>query len=430
MTVAVCAAVLLLLARLRFPGAQPVEVAAPPLERLAARASYDALAADVQRAEPKIKTNVIVLRVAAPTRAHAYDVWDALAGSEAVGSVRHIVAVRTSDDTAITLIDAQSRIDGIVGEDGAGVASMLGVDVVRGWALVRVPAAAGSAPEQRPISTLPTPIYVVVVEATQSGATLRPVFLGQGTRFTSVKWRRPLLPLGGIAISPGALLFTLDGEFIGAAAVDGGAPAIVSARDLFDTAARLAESGQGAASDLGLSVQRLTPELAVATGVQRGIVVAEVDPEGPASSVLEPGDVVTMVGDRSAEDPDGFLLEVAQRRTGETLDISFVRSGKTTTARLTVRAAMADAAARALSFATAPGVGTRVERGGRESADGLQPGDVVTRAAETVAPTPGQLRALLARPSTSGFLTLVVRRDGRQRVIAVPVDGGSHVAPR
>jgi hypothetical protein len=402
----------------------------PPLERLAARASYDALAADIQSVEPTITRNVVALRVGVRARVSPYNVWDALTGSEALAGVRHIVAVRTSADSAIAPIDAESQIDGIVGEQHSDGAFMLGIDRVRRWALVRVPTAKGPALQQRPISALPTPIYVVVVEATQVGATLRPVFLGQGTRFNSVKWGRPLLPLGGIAISPGALLFTLDGEFIGAAVVDGGAPAIVEARDLFDTAARLTESNHGAVADLGLSVQRLTPELAVATGVQRGVVVAEVDSEGPASPVLEPGDVVTMVGDRSVGDPDGFLLDVAQRRVGETLEISFVRGGKATTGMLTARAAISDTAAGAMSFVRVPGIGTRVERGGRESATGLQQGDVVTRGADTAAPTPRQLRALLARPSTSGFLTLVVRRGGRQRVIAVPVVNRSHAASR
>jgi hypothetical protein len=430
LTVAVCAGVLLLLARLRFPDAPPVEVSAPPLERLAARASYDALAADVQRAEPTIVRSVVTLRVAQRTRAGPYDVWDALAGTQAQGTVRHVVALRTSADTALAPIDTRSRVEGITGEDGAAAPPVLGTDLVRGWTLVRVPAAAGPVPQLRPISSLPTPIYVVVAEGTQAGATLRPVFLGQGTRFDSVKWSRPLLPLGGIAISPGALLFTLDGEFIGAAVVDGGAPAIVVARDLFDAAARLAASAPGMVGDLGIAVQRLTAELALATGVERGVVVAEVDPGGPASTVLEAGDVLTMLAGRPVADPGELLLDVAQRRTDESVDVAFVRSGKTATATLTVRAANPDTGSQAVSFVREPGVGTRVERGGRERVPGLQPGDVVTRAAAVVAPTPAQLRAALARPSTSGFLTLIVRRDGRQQIVAARVSVGSDADTR
>ena len=430
LTVAVCAAVLLLLARLRFPDAPPIEVSAPPLERLAARASYDALAADVQRAERTIVGSVVMLRVAPRMPTSPYEVWDALAGSDAAPGVRHVLAMRTSADTAIAPIDATVRVEGIISEDGTSTASVLAIDLVRGWALIGLPAATGSAPAIRPISSLPTPIYVVVAEGTQAGATLRPVFLGQGARFDSVKWSRPLLPLGGIAISPGALLFTLDGEFIGATVMDGGAPAIVGARDLFDTAARLATSGQEEVADMGVAVQRLTAELALATGVGRGVIVAEVDSDGPAASVLEPGDVLTMVGDHPVSDPGGFLLDVAQRRADDRADVAFVRAGKATTATLTLRAANVDRDGEAVSFVREPGAGTRLEGGGRERVPGLQPGDIVTRAAATVAPTPAQLRAFLARPSSSGFLTLVVRRSGRQQVIAVRATAGSDAAPR
>jgi hypothetical protein len=430
LTVAVCAGVLLLLARLRFPDAPPVDVSAPPLERLAARASYDALAADVQRAEQAIVRGIVTLRIAQRARTNPYDLWDTLAGSEAQGAVRHVVAMRTSADTALAPVGAQSRIEGIVGSGAIAAPPVLGIDLIRGWALVRVPAATEPVPQLRPISSLPTPIYVVVAEGTQAGATLRPVFLGQGARFNSVKWTRPLLPLGGIAISPGALLFTLDGEFIGAAVVEGGAPAIVGGRDLFDAASRLDANTKGTVGDIGVTVQRLTAELALATGVDRGVMIAEVDSNGPASSALDPGDVLTMIGGRPVADPGEVLLNVAQRRAGETLDVSFVRSGTPATATLKVRAASPEIESEAVSFLREPGVGTRVGRGGRDRVAGLQPGDVITRAAATRAPTPAQLRALLARSSTSGFLILVVRRDGRQQIIAAREAGGSDATPR
>lgn len=239
-----------------------------------------------------------------------------------------------------------------------------------------------------------------------------------------------MLPLGGIAISPGALLFTLDGEFIGAAVVDGGAPAIVGARDLFDAASRIDANTKGTVGDIGIAVQRLTAELALATGVDRGVMVAEVDPNGPASSALNPGDVLTMIGGRPVADPGEFLLNVAQRRADETLDVSFVRSGTPATATLKVRAASPKIESEAVSFLREPGVGTRVGSGGRDRVVGLQPGDVVTRAAAIGAPTPAQLRILLAQPSTSGFLTVVVRRNGRQQVIAARLAGGGDAATR
>jgi hypothetical protein len=433
LTVAVCAAVLWLLARLRFPDAPAAEVSVPALDRLAARASYDALAEDIRGAEPAIASRILVLRVTAPASAAPRAVREALAGPDAPEGVRHIVAVRTSADTALAPLDASTRIDGIVGGDGSGVASILGIDLVRGWARLRVPPVTAAELPQRPISELATPTYVVVIEGTQAGATLRPVFLGQAARFDSARWTRPLLPLGGIAISPGALLFTLSGEFIGAVVVDGGAPAVVGARDLLEAEARLSAGGPAPVGDLGLAVQRLTPELALATGAPRGVVVSEVDPEGPAAAALQPGDVVTALDGRPSTAPDAFLLSVARRRAGEALVVAFVRAGESKTATLSVRASVTAEAAGTVTFVREAGLGTRIApggRGGEPPIAGLQAGDVVTRAADTAAPTPAQLRAAIAGPSPRGFVALVVRRDGRQRLVAVPSAGGGDAAAR
>ena len=142
------------------------------------------------------------------------------------------------------------------------------------------------------LEALRTPVYVVAVEGTQAGVTLRPVFLGRGDRFGSARWARQLLPLGGIPVEPGALLFSLDGEFVGSVVVEDGAPAIADARDVLDSVARLASAPSAVPSTAGVSVQFLTPELASATGAPRGVVVSEVDPGGPASGILQAADVI------------------------------------------------------------------------------------------------------------------------------------------
>jgi S1-C subfamily serine protease len=310
-------------------------------------------------------------------------------------------------------------------------ATLLSVDPVRRLAHIRVPTGPVPALSQLRLESLPTPLYVVVVEGTQAGVTLRPVFLGRSDRFGSSRWSRPLLPLGGIAVSPGALLFSLAGEFIGAAVIEDGAPAIVGARDLFDTVARLVSTPQSRASDLGIAVQALTPELAAATGSHSGIVVSEVFADGPAATVLQPGDVITSSGTTSIHDPDELLLRIASRPPGESMPITFVRNGESRTATLPLRDATPQTVAAApIALVGERGVGTRVQSGRAAPIPGLQPGDVVTRAGATAAPTPFQLRRVLAAPTTSGFVILVVRRDGRQRVVAVPADTGSDAAAR
>ena len=429
LTVAVCVAVLLVLARVRFPEAPlAVDTAALPLERLAGRASYDALAADVQRVEPMIGPSLVVLRVAPRVPAGPLDIRDVLARPESPSGVRHVVALRVGADTALAALDADARIDGIVG--GSGGAQVLAADPVRRIARLRVPEAAVRQIPQLPLASLPTPVYVVVVEGTQAGVTLRPAFLGRGDRFGSVRWAQPLLPLGGIAVAPGALLFSLAGEFIGTVVVENGAPAIAGARDVLDVVERLGSSSLPPPLDLGLAVQALTPALSAALGAGRGVVVSEVHPGG-AASALQAGDVITAVDGWSTDDPDELLLRLASRQAGDAPAVVVVRGGESTTVTLPLAAAAREAVPDVpLALAVERGVGTRVEQGEGVSATGLLPGDVITRAGATEAPTPAQVRRLLAAPTPSGWTTVVVRRAGRQHVVAVPVAARSDAAAR
>ncbi len=432
LTVAVCAVVLLLLARLRFPDVPPIATAAPPLERLAARASYDALAADIQRVESMIAPNLIVLRVAPPLESTPRRIRDALTRVEPASGVRHVAALRINGDTAIAAIDGGARIDGIVGTSGGDdSAAVLAVDPVRLVARIRVPEQSARPLAEVALASLQTPLYVVVVEGTQAGVTLRPVFLGRGDRFASARWSRPLLPLGGIAITPGALLFSLAGEFIGTVVVENSAPAIAGARDLLDTAEKLAAARQPTVADLGIAVQALTTALVAATGIQRGVVVSEVEADGAAATALEPSDVITAVDDWSTGNPDELLLRLASRPPGDAVKITFGRNGESRRTVVTLGAAKLDVPAHTtIAFVAERGAGTRIGPGSDASISGLQVGDVVTRVAATSAPTPAQLRRVLAQPTASGFAILVIRREGFQRVVAVPVGGRSHATAR
>jgi hypothetical protein len=431
LTVGVCAVVLLLMARVRFPQPSPaVDASAPaPLERLAARASYDALAGDIERVEPLIAPNLIVLRVAPQLPSAPHDLHDALVPSDAPSALRHVAALRIGADTAVAIIDSGTRIDGIVGPSASGTAAVLAVDPVRRIARIRVPNAAVPALPQLALASLPTPLYVVVVEGTQAGVTVRPVFLGRGDRFGSSRWSRPLLPLGGIAVTPGALLFSLAGEFIGAVVMENGAAAIAGAHDVLETGERLASSA-AVPTDIGIAVQPLTSTLAAALAARRGVVVSEVHAGGPANGTLEPGDVITAVDDWSTDNPDELLLRLASHAAGDTVTVTTLRAGVTLTTTVALEPATVRTSATTLAFVVERGIGTRVEAGGDVSVPGLEPGDTITHAGATMAPTPPQVRRALTQPTPTGLAVLIVRRDGRQRIIAVPVTVRGHAASR
>jgi hypothetical protein len=54
----------------------------------------------------------------------------------------------------------------------------------------------------------------------------------------------------------------------------------------------------------------------------------------------------------------------------------------------------------------------------------------VTRAGDTANPAPAQVLQLLNARPDSGFVVLTIRRDGRQRVVAVPVAAPDNAAAR
>jgi hypothetical protein len=427
-TVALCAVVLLLLARIRFPDAQPVAATQAPLERLAARATYDQLAADIQRVESRITPWLVVVRVAAPSGDVVRTVRDVLSPGRDSPPPRHVPALRVAPDVAIAALDGGMRVERVVdAKGGADAAPVIGEDPVRHLARVRVPAA-----DVRPLASisldgLPTPLYVVVVEGTRAGLTLRPVFLGRADRFRSPRWSQPLLPLGGVPVMPGALLFSLDGAFIGAAIVDNGTPAIVGARDLLDSANRVPAGAAGAPADPGFSVQTLTAGLASALGVAQGVVVADVDTGGPAAGVLQAADVITGLDGWSADDPDELLLRLASRAPGEEFALSFVRSGEPKTAMLVVGSPREGIeTAEELSLTSEPRIGVRLDSVTAALRDaGLLPGDVVVRADGASAPTAPQFRRLLMEPAAEPHaMVLVVARGGRQRIVALPGTSG------
>ena len=170
-------------------------------------------------------------------------------------------------------------------------------------------------------------------------------------------------------------------------------------------------------------MQPLTPELAIATRAPRGVVVAEVEAEGPADGVLRPGDVITAMNDVLVDDPDRFLMSVALLPL-EPVGVTVVRAGAPMAVSLTPIGVPREGTTPppGVRFERVPGAGTRVVE---DSAPGalpgtpLRPGDVVVAAGDAPDPTPVQIRRLLeAAPAGTGVV-FTVRREGQQFVVVI-----------
>ncbi|MHB8766604.1 MAG: DegQ family serine endoprotease [Deferrisomatales bacterium] len=106
----------------------------------------------------------------------------------------------------------------------------------------------------------------------------------------------------------------------------------VTLGELPDDGGAVAGGGPGTADDLGLTVQEITPELRkhLAPGVERGLVVSGVEPDGPAGKAgLRRGDVILEVNRQEVADLASYrkALKEAKGRDGA---LFLVRRGQGT----------------------------------------------------------------------------------------------------
>jgi hypothetical protein len=435
-TILVSVLVLVLLARLRFPSPPATLVTSvEPLQRLAARASYDELAAALARTEAAITPNLIVLRVAPRAEPDPVDLTDLLNSGVRLAKGRFVPALRLTSETAVATIGGDLRIDTIVGATpGEGVASITASDTVRSLARLQVPPAEVREFRARALADIDTPTYVAVVEGTNAGVTIRPVFLGRGERFSTARWSRPLLPLGGIPATAGALIFTLDGEFVGMVVKEQQTLAIAAAADVLDAVQRLTAGNSPVPFDAGIAVQPLNEQLAAATGASSGIVISSVTPGSAAAGTVQAGDVITHIDGAPVAGTDEFLFAIAARHAGATVTLTRVRGGEATDVNLTLMPQQPEPASS--EDGTAPvltavrGKGTRVVDPGRDSPlahAGLQEDDLITAIGTSQAPAPRDVLRLLSGAASPRYALLEVERAKRQRVMAVAVPA-AHVA--
>jgi S1-C subfamily serine protease len=154
-------------------------------------------------------------------------------------------------------------------------------------------------------------------------------------------------------------------------------------------------------------------------------VIAEVESDGPAADLLRPGDVVTAVEDQPVDNPAQFLLRLASRQAGGPVSLHVLRDGEplTFTPVLALADTRASAGGAVVTFGRTADRATGVianRRNGGFMGTGLQPGDVIVRAGGTENPTPAQVRRLLDTAEPNALLVFIIRRQGEQRVLAVP----------
>jgi len=407
LTALVAVLTLWVLARVRFPERPAVPNPVPPiLDQLTGPPTFAELAARVAELRGRLSDSLVSLVVVRD---------DAGNGRP----VQRAVGLRIRDDLAVTVLaPAGRRIGatppGVVAED-------------RGSGLTLVETAMKTRP-QLPIFWSPRdlqqPRYLLASSPSPEDISLQPTFVGSLAPIDTPQWSGSVWALPtDAAVSPGALLFTEQGELVGVVVQSDAGSAIVPARVLLASAERLLETPPKAAGELGVEVETLTPRLAAATGAKAGVVVAWVDPAGIAAPSLRIGDVIEAIDDVAITNAEQWRVRVTRAGVGDTLNLRVMRRGAPRIVQLLVRAPSAENAAfLGLRMARVARVGTEVTRvvpGSASEAAGIATGDLITAIGNINAPTPGQIASAFEGLESGKLLIVAVTRNGAHRIMAL-----------
>lgn len=232
----------------------------------------------------------------------------------------------------------------------------------------------------------------------------------------------------------GGPLFNLKGEVIGvntAIIASGQGIGFAVPVNLVDQVVQqLKQSGKVKRGFIGLGIQDLKPELALALGYSQGtqgVLVSQVVPDGPSDRAgIQEGDLVVSFDSQKVGSTRELLRLVAASKVGGQVPIEVVREGESETLTITIEARPDEKGPSTTTPETKPQqtsygiqfrehdsgvVITAVQPGSPASRSGLRPGDVVLRVGQQQVTDSDRFLELLK--SARSDLALLVRRQDR-----------------
>jgi serine protease Do len=206
--------------------------------------------------------------------------------------------------------------------------------------------------------------------------------------------------------------------------------------------AQLKQTGHVERGWLGVSMQKLDPELASALSIKenKGVLIGGVEPDGPAAKAgVQPGDVVTAVDSRPILMPRDLAEAVAAVKPGSTITLHLLRDGRPVEAKVTLGQPPETREARAtgeerqaqgnLGLALAPNRGgegavvAEVRPDSVAANQGLQPGDVILRVGDRSVKGPRDVVEAVgaARKDGKAAIALQIEREGQRTFVALPL---------
>jgi serine protease Do len=142
----------------------------------------------------------------------------------------------------------------------------------------------------------------------------------------------PLLNMNGEVIGVNTAIFTQSNGYQGIGFAMPSRTVVEIYNDLISPSHKVTRGSIGIQFRQGLSgaVNRVY-------GFKNGVLVQEVQPGGPAEKAgLKPGDIIITVDGRSIKDGDDLVNEIASRRPGSTIRLSYMRDGKPADTTVTI----------------------------------------------------------------------------------------------
>ena len=258
LVVVVSLAVLLLLARFRFPTANlaTVNPSPGPLAGMAARATFEEMSATLARILTRAGASVEVVRLEpAPRETPAVAAQGtrstpppagasgAAPAAEPGVTPRYVPLLRVRSDLGLLHVPLGWRPAGL--RDMPNPIEVVWMDAEREIAAVRLP------PMPSGFGGLPASAagvtgfqYVGVIQGTRSGPTIQPAFIGRTDTETDARWSAPLVVVSGAPAVPlGSLVYAIDGGLVGLVTRHDAGVAIVPAAALDDAVTRLSAGG-------------------------------------------------------------------------------------------------------------------------------------------------------------------------------------------
>jgi hypothetical protein len=401
MTMLLSVIVLVTLARIRFPQ-RPVtpNLVSPILAQLTSASPFEELADAVSAVEAQVVPSLHLLTIQQTPS----------------GAPERITALRFSGDTAIALV-AEGQAAGFGGH-------VIARDRVTGLTLIRT---SSSPTPARPIWTpqqAGESRYLLFTNASASGPSLHPVFVGPLTTFASARWRTPvwLIPRQ-LRVPEAGFVFTTTGALAGLVVDEPHGQAIVPGGAVIAVAERLLTTGQTPAGSLGMTVQDLTPPIRTATRLSSGVIVVHVDANGPAAGRLVPTDIIERMDDEPIANVFTWDARLARLAAGQTVSLRVQRSGRSAEVVLTAAALPSTLPATlGLTLRSRPRLGAevmRVDAGSIAERAGIEVGDILVRVGDVPSPSAAQVHASFDALASGGAVLVAITRGDEPLVVAL-----------